>query len=245
MNKKVPIVTFIPYSFAPPIHLLLYIFIPAQSSKFRNRNPTSPPRGGVFLLRRPVFARLQPSPPTGYSSLFHIIRLHLRGNCAPFSFFFFFSSLSTVRASHIALRAREREREKNAWKILPPCGPTTILPLLPSIRAIHTCTCRRIVDKKPVTYPRGWKKNWWKIARGRRDTDSFSFFSLLFISSFFSLLSTGRIYRFPLSLSLSPPTKRTSWRTLGKKRKKNSLGASHCRTFNPLVRSSASMRYRD
>lgn len=128
---------------------------------------------------------------------------------------------------HIALRSRDRdrEREREREKCLentgwPPCGPTTIFP--PSIRAVHTCTCRRIVDKKPVTYPREvGKKNWWKIARGRRDTDSSSFSPPppplpLFISSFF-------FPSFPpvestdfLSLSLSPPTKRTSWRTLGR-----------------------------
>lgn len=166
----------------------------------------------MFLLRRPVFARPQPSPPTGYSSLFHITRLLPPAEIAPP--FFFLSPLflfSTVRAvPHIALRSREREREKclenTGW---PPCGPTTIFP--PSIRAVHTCTCRRIVDKKPVTYPREvGKKNWWKIARGRRDTDSSSFSHpplpplLPFLSRlFFPFLSTGRIHRFSLSLSLS------------------------------------------
>lgn len=215
MNKKVTIVTFLIPSLHQSIYFSIYLFPP----NLRNSEIPLLPQGVA------CFYYVVPS--------LHVSNHHHRqdillyftsyastpAEIAPL-FLFFFSSLSTVRASHIALRAREREREKNAWKILPPCGPTTILPLLPSIRAIHTCTCRRIVDKKPVTYPRGWKKNWWKIARGRRDTDSFSFFSLLFISSFFSLLSTGRIYRFPLSLSLSPPTKRTSWRTLGKKKEK-------------------------
>lgn len=198
MNKKVTIVTFLIPSLHQSIYFSIYLFPP----NLRNSEIPLLPQGVA------CFYYVVPS--------LHVSNHHHRqdillyftsyastpAEIAPL-FLFFFSSLSTVRASHIALRAREREREKNAWKILPPCGPTTILPLLPSIRAIHTCMCRRIVDKKPVTYPRGWKKNWWKIARGRRDTDSFSFFSLLFISSFFSLLSTGRIYRFPLSLSLS------------------------------------------
>lgn len=118
---------------------------------------------------------------------------------------------------HIALRSRDRdrEREREREKCLentgwPPCGPTTIFP--PSIRAVHTCTCRRIVDKKPVTYPREvGKKNWWKIARGRRDTDSSSFspppllLSLFLSRLFFSLpFHRSNPPIFSLSLSLLP-----------------------------------------
>lgn len=118
---------------------------------------------------------------------------------------------------HIALRSRDRdrEREREREKCLentgwPPCGPTTIFP--PSIRAVHTCTCRRIVDKKPVTYPREvGKKNWWKIARGRRDTDSSSFsppllLLSLFLSRLFFSLPFHRSNPPFLSLSLSLPS---------------------------------------
>lgn len=88
--------------------------------------------------------------------------------------------LSTVRAAPLT-SGREK---KNAWEILPPCGPTIfsrstrVHVHLHTCFYVCTCVCKCIVDKKPVTYPR-LGKNSSKIAHGVGTLiHGFSFFSL-------------------------------------------------------------------
>lgn len=128
----------------------------------------------MFLLW-PV---LHVTPPTGYSSLFHIIqsprKLH------PF--------LSGLRGSE----HRPREEKKSRRKIPPPCGPQTpCFPRLGSMRSralTYACvsrTCGCIVDKKKwgeeesKGNEREGKKKFVENRARRRDRDSGIFLSPL------------------------------------------------------------------
>lgn len=119
MNKKVTIVTFLIPSLHQSIYFSIYLFPP----NLRNSATEIPPLPQGVACFYYVVPSLHVSNHHHRQDILLYFTSYASTSAEIAPLFLFFFSLSTVRASHIALRARERERErKMPGKYCPPAG---------------------------------------------------------------------------------------------------------------------------